>query len=149
MEVILKQEIESLGSVNDVVTVKAGYGRNYLIPQGMAILATASNKKVVAEVRKQQAHKLDKMKADATSMMESILKASIKIGAKAGDQGKIFGSVNNIQLADALAKLGHTIDRKHIKLVDGDSIKALGTYKAEIKLHKDVSETIEFEVVEE
>ena len=148
MEVILKQDIDKLGSKDDIVTVKPGYARNYLIPQGMATLATASAKKMHAENVRQRAHKEAKVLEEAEALAAKLAKASIKIGAKAGENGKIFGSVNTIQIAEALVSVGFDIDRKDIKIND-DHIKELGEYDADVKLHKKLVQTIKFEVVGE
>lgn len=148
MKVILKQDIEKLGDANDVVTVKDGYARNFLIPQGMAIVATESAQKVLNETLKQRAHKESKLKDEAEAMAAKIAKTSITVGAKAGENGKIFGSVNTIQLAESLKKEGFDIDRKHITIKE-EPIKSLGKYTADVKLHKEVIQSIEFEVVEE
>lgn len=149
MEVILKQDIPTLGYKDDIITVKNGYGRNYLIPKGLAILATDTNKKVVAENKKQKAYKEDKIRNEAAKVAKSLENLTLKIGAKAGTSGKIFGSVNAIQISQALKdQFNFDIDRKHIE-VDGDSIKELGNYKAKIKLHKEVAVEIEFEVFAE
>ena len=148
MEVILKQDVDNLGSINDIVSVKAGYGRNYLIPKGMAILATPSMKKVMAENVKQQAHKAAKVKDEAEAIAGKLEGVSLRIGAKAGESGKIFGSVNTIQLAEALVKAGFEIDRKKISIKE-EPIKNLGSYTAKIKLHKEVTQEVAFEVVEE
>ena len=147
MEIILLEDVQNLGYKDDVVSVKNGYGRNFLIPQGKAILATPSAKKVLAENLKQRAHKLAKIKADAEELAAKINGISLTIGAKTSATGTIFGSVNNIQLAEALAKQGFEIDRKTI--VINDNVKELGTYKAIVKLHKEVSAEINFEVVAE
>jgi large subunit ribosomal protein L9 len=147
MEIILLEDVQNLGYKDDVVSVKNGYGRNYLIPQGKAILATPSAKKVLAENLKQRAHKLAKIKADAEELAAKINGISLTIGAKTSATGTIFGSVNNIQLAEALAKKGFEIDRKVIYI--NDNVKELGTYKATFKLHKEVSAEINFEVVAE
>ncbi|MBO5827898.1 MAG: 50S ribosomal protein L9 [Paludibacteraceae bacterium] len=147
MEIILLEDVQNLGYKDDVVSVKNGYGRNYLIPQGKAILATPSAKKVLAENLKQRAHKLAKIKADAEELAAKINGISLTIGAKTSATGTIFGSVNNIQLAEALAKKGFEIDRKVIYI--NDNVKELGTYKATVKLHKEVSAEINFEVVAE
>jgi len=146
MEIILKQDVDRLGSMHDIVTVKSGYARNYLIPQGMAVAATPSAKKVVAEVIKQQAHKAAKAVAEAQAMATKLEGLSLKIGAKAGEKGKIFGSVNSIQIAEAITAAGYEIDRKTIQIAE-DSIKELGSYEATVKLHKEVSVTVKFEVV--
>ena len=149
MEVILKQDIQGLGYTNDLVNVKNGYGRNFLIPKGMAILATESNKKIRAEVLKQKAFKEEKIVGEAETLAKALDGVTIKLGAKAGSTGKIFGSVNALQIAEAL-KNQHKfdIDRKKIK-VDGDSIKEVGSYKAIINLYKEISVEINFEVIAE
>lgn len=147
MQVILKEDILNLGYKDDVVTVKDGYGRNYLIPQGKAIIASESAKKVLAENMKQRAHKLEKIKKDAQDMAAKLEGVSLTIGAKTSSTGTIFGSVTNIQVAEALEKLGYTVDRKII--VIKDSVKEVGNYKATVKLHKEVSVEIPFEVVSE
>lgn len=148
MEVILKKDIDKLGYKDDVVKVRDGYGRNFLIPKGLAIIANDAAKKMHAENLKQRAHKEAKLKEEAEKLAKTLKTLAVKVGAKAGESGKIFGSVNTIQLADSLKKLGMDIDRKHIS-IKGDSIKTLGTYEATIKLHKDVVEVISFEVIEE
>lgn len=149
MEVILKQDLENVGYANDLVKVKKGYAMNYLIPQGLAVMATPSNKKVMQENLRQKAHKEEKIKADAETLAKALSASVVKIGAKAGTSGKIFGSVNAMQVADALKEqFKFDIDRKSIH-VDGDSIKELGTHKATVKLHKEVSVEISFEVVAE
>jgi large subunit ribosomal protein L9 len=149
MEVILKQDIPNVGYKDDIITVKNGYGRNYLIPQGFAILATSTNKKVVAENKKQKSYKDDKVKNEALTVAKALEVIELKIGAKSGTSGKIFGSVNAIQIAHALKEqFNFDIDRKSIE-VDGESIKELGNYKAKIKLHKEVSVEINFEVFAE
>lgn len=148
MEIILKQDIDNLGYENEIVNVKAGYARNYLIPKGKAILATETNKKVLAEVQKQKAFKEEKLRSEAETTAKLLNKIELKIGAKAGTSGKIFGSVNAIQIAEALKEKGHEVDRKKID-VDGDSIKELGTYKATVKLYKDIVAEVKFEVVAE
>jgi len=148
MEIILKQDIDNLGYENEIVNVKAGYARNYLIPKGKAILATETNKKVLAEVQKQKAFKEAKLRSEAETTAKLLNKIELKIGAKAGTSGKIFGSVNAIQIAEALKEKGHEVDRKKID-VDGDSIKELGTYKATVKLYKDIVAEVKFEVVAE
>lgn len=147
MKVILKEDIVNLGYKDDVVEVKDGYGRNYLIPQKKAVIASESALKVLAENQRQRAHKLAKMKADAEAVAASLEGVSLTIGAKTSATGTIFGSVNSIQIADALEKLGHNIDRKLIFVKD--SIKEVGNYTATIKLHKEVSVEIPFEVVAE
>ena len=148
MDVILKQDVERLGAKNDIVTVKTGYARNYLIPQGFAIAATDSARKVVAETIRQQSHKALKALEDAKAVAEKMTGVSVKIGAKAGESGKIFGSVNNIQVAEALAAAGYEVERKNIDL-GSDTIRDLGSYTAKVKLHKEVVAEIAFEVVAE
>ena len=147
MKIILKEDIPSLGYKDDVVEVKNGYGRNYLIPQGKAIIASESALKVLAENQRQRAHKLAKLKADAEAVAEQLKGISLTIGAKTSSTGTIFGSVNNIQIAEALERLGHNVDRKII--VIKDTVKEIGKYNAIVKLHKEVSVDIPFEVVSE
>ncbi|MDD2313817.1 MAG: 50S ribosomal protein L9 [Proteiniphilum sp.] len=147
MEVILKEDIISLGYKDDVVNVKKGYARNFLIPQGKAVIASESAKKVLAENQKQRAHKLAQIKADAQALANKLEGVSLTIGAKASSTGTIFGSVNNIQIADALMAKGFELDRKLILLKD--QVKELGNYKATVKLHKEISVEIPFEVVAE
>ena len=147
MKIILKEDITNLGYKDDVVDVKRGYGRNYLIPMGKAVIATESALKVLAENQKQRAHKLAKIKADAEALAESLKDVTLTIGAKTSSTGTIFGSVNNIQIAEALEKLGFNVDRKVIYIKD--AVKEVGSYKALLKLHKEVSVEIPFEVVSE
>ena len=147
MKIILKEDVQNLGYKDDVVEVKDGYGRNYLIPQGKAVIANSSNLKQLEENQRQRAHKLAKIKADAEAVAASLADGALTIGAKASATGTIFGSVNNIQIAEALEKLGHNIDRKIIVLKE--SVKELGKYTAKINLHKEVSVEIPFEVVAE
>lgn len=146
MEVILKQDAQPLGFKDEIVTVKNGYGRNYLIPQGIAILATESAKKMHEETIKQRAKKDAKLKADAEATAAKIADLTLKVSAKAGESGKIFGSVNNIQVAEALSLAGVQVDRKAIKIIGGNPSE-LGSYEAEIKLHREVSATFGFDVV--
>ena len=148
MELILKQDVENLGFKDDVVTVKNGYGRNYLIPHGYAALATSSAKKVLAENVKQRAYKEAKLIEDANIIAETIKGLEIKIASKVGSGDKLFGSVNNINLAESIAKSGTTIDKKFIKVVGG-SVKRLGKYQASVRLHREVVVDINFEVVAE
>ena len=147
MEVILKQDIKNLGEKDDVVTVKPGYGRNYLIPQGFAILATSSAKKVLAENLKQAQFKQDKIKKDAEAIATRLEGVKLSIGAKAGESGKIFGSVNTIQVADALKKQGFEVDRRRITFETEP--KFVGEYVANLNLHKEVKVQVPFEVVAE
>ncbi len=148
MEVILKQDVEHLGYANDVVKVRDGYARNFLLPRGFAVVATQSEKKQLAETMKQRAHKEAKIKDKAESMANGLNDKTLKIGAKVGEKGKIFGSVNTIQIADAIRALGFEVDRKNIK-IKGEAIKSVGKYEAEVTFHRDVVRTIPFEVVEE
>lgn len=148
MEVILKQDLKGLGYKNDIVKVKNGYGRNFLIPQRIAVLATESNKKMQAEEIKQSSFKEQKLRNEATALAVKFADVTVKVGAKAGESGKIFGSVTNIQLADALKKAGYDVERKNIEMNE-ESIKALGTYSAKVRLFKEISATINFEVIAE
>ncbi|GAA3583808.1 MULTISPECIES: 50S ribosomal protein L9 [Snuella] len=146
MELILKQDVENLGFKDDVVTVKNGYGRNFLIPQGKAILATISAKKVLAENLKQRAFKEKKIIDDANKIAEALKALEIKIASKVGSGDKLFGSVNNIDVAAALEKEGQNIDKKFINVIGGN-IKRTGKYNAIVRLHREVSVDLEFEVV--
>lgn len=148
MEIILKQEVQGLGSKDDMVTVKDGYARNYLIPQGMAVIATESAKKILAENIKQRAHKEAKLKDEALVLADKLKGIKVSIGAKTSTSGKIFGSVNNIQLAEAIAAQGIEIERKNIT-IGKDGVKEIGTHTAKIKLHREVVVDFEFEVVSE
>lgn len=147
MKIILKEDIANLGYKDDVVEVKSGYGRNYLIPTGKAVIATESALKILAENQKQRAHKLAKIKADAEELAAKLKDVTLTIGAKTSSTGTIFGSVNNIQIAEELAKLGYEVDRKIIYIKE--SVKEVGEYKATIKLHKEVSVEVPFTVVSE
>ena len=147
MEIILKEDVVNLGYKNDIVNVKSGYGRNYLIPTGKAVIASPSAKKMLAEELKQRAHKLEKIKKDAEAMAAKLEGVALTIGAKTSSTGTIFGSVTNIQVADALAKAGFEVDRKIIYIKE--SVKEVGNYKATLKLHKEVSVEVPFEVVSE
>ena len=148
MELILKKNIDKLGFANEIVTVKPGYGRNFLIPQGYAVLATASAKKAHAEIMKQKAHKETKMLAEAQEIAAKLEATSVTISTKAGENGKIFGSVNTVQLAEALKKAGFDIDRKSLKIKD-EPIREVGTFEAEASLYKGVKPTFKFDVVGE
>ena len=148
MEIILKQDVKGLGYKHDLVTVKNGYARNFLIPQGIATLATESAKKQHAETMKQRSFKEEKLRKEASANAEKLSGVSLKVGAKAGENGKIFGSVTNIQLADALQKAGYNIERKNIEIA-GEGIKQLGNYTAKVRLYKEVMATINFEVIAE
>lgn len=147
MEIILKENVEFVGYKDDVVTVKDGYARNYLIPQKKAVLATASAKKMLAEDLKQRAHKLEKIKAEATELAEKLNGLTVTLGVKASSNGKIFGSVTTIQIAEAIEKAGYVVDRKLITLKE--AIKEVGSYKAILKLHKEVTAEVALNVVVE
>lgn len=147
MKIILKEDVSGLGYKDDVVEVKNGYGRNYLIPTGKAVIATESALKVLAEDQRQRAHKLAKIKADAEELAAKLKDVKLTIGAKTSATGTIFGSVNNIQIAEALEKLGFNVDRKIIDIKE--SVKEVGNYTTTIKLHKEVSVEVPFEVVAE
>ena len=147
MQVILKEDVINLGYKDDIVTVKDGYGRNFLIPTGKAVIASESAKKVLAENLRQRAHKLAKIKEDAQALAAKLEGVVLTIGAKTSSTGTIFGSVTNIQVAEALAKAGFEVERKIIYIKD--AVKEVGNYKAILKLHKEVSVEIPFEVVSE
>jgi len=148
MDIILKQDLDNLGYADEIVKVRPGYARNFLIPNGLAIIANEENRKVLAETMKQRAHKAQKIKGGAEEQAKKLEAMVIKIGAKVGESGKIYGSVNALQLADALSKLGVEVDRKKIHL-DSEHIKTLGTYSAVVNLHKDVKAKVNFEVIAE
>ncbi|OFY83857.1 MAG: 50S ribosomal protein L9 [Bacteroidetes bacterium RIFCSPLOWO2_12_FULL_35_15] len=148
MEVILKQDVKNLGYKDDVVNVKPGYGRNFLIPKGVAAMATGSAKKMLTETVKQRAFKEQKIKTAAESAAAKLKEMIVKVGAKVGESGKIFGSVTTVQLADAIKKLGYDVDRKNITMTE-ESIKTVGTYTADVRFHKEVTGTVTFEVVQE
>lgn len=148
MEIILKQDIQNLGYKDDIINVKDGYARNYLIPNGYAINATASAKKVHAENLKQRAHKEEQIKNEAQAIAEKLEGVSLSIGAKASSKGKIFGSVNTIQLAEALKEQGFDIDRKMISIKE-ELIKEVGKYTAKVRLHKEVQIEVPFEIIAE
>jgi len=147
MEIILKEDVTNLGYKGDILKVKDGYGRNFLIPTKKAIVATTSAKKMLAEDLKQRAHKLERLKNDALELAEKLKDITLNVGAKTSTTGKIFGAVGPIQIADAFEKAGFTVDRKVIVLKD--AVKEIGTYKATLKLHKEVTVEVAFEVVAE
>lgn len=147
MEIILKTDIKGLGYKNDMVEVKPGYGRNYLIPQGFAVLATGSNKKILAENIKQAAHKAEKIKTEAESIAEQIAKLTLEIKAKIGESGKIFGKVTTLQIADTLAANGVDVDRKKISI--NGPVDGAGEFTAEVDLHREVKTDVKFVVVGE
>jgi len=148
MEVILKKNVDNLGYANELVNVKNGYGRNFLIPQGYAILATASAKKAHAETMKQKSHKESKVLAEAEAIGKALEATSVKIVTKLGEKGKIFGSVNTLQLSEALKAEGVEIDRKSLK-IKNEPIREIGSFEATANLHKDVQANFTFEVVGE
>lgn len=148
MEVILKQDVEHLGFANDVVKVRDGYARNFLLPRKLAVPATPSERKQLAETLKQRAHKEAQIREEAERNAAKLADQVIKITAKVGEKGRIFGSVNTIMLSDALQAMGVEVDRKHIK-IKGEAIKAIGKYEAEVTFHREVVKVIPFEVVEE
>ena len=146
MELILKEDVINLGYKNDIVKVKDGYGRNYLIPTGKAVVATESAKKVLAENLRQRAHKLAQIKADAEELAKKLEVVSLTIAAKVSETGTIFGSVGAMQVAEELAKLGHEVDRK---VIATDAVKEVGEYTATVRLHKEVTVKVPFTVVAE
>jgi len=148
MEIILLQDVQKLGHKDDVVKVKDGYGRNYLIPRGMAVAATASAKKMHAENLRQRAHKEEKIKLEAQETANKLSGVKLVVGAKTSTTGKIFGSVNTIQIAEALKEKGFDIDRKNITLPE-DQIKEIGSYKAVVRLHREVKVEIAFDIIAE
>lgn len=147
MEIILKEDVINLGYKGDIVKVRDGYGRNFLIPQKKAVLATESAKKMLAEDNRQRAHKLERIKNEAIELAEKVKDITLTIGAKTSTTGKIFGAVGPVQIADAFEKAGFTVDRRVIALKE--PVKEIGSYKATLKLHKEVSVEVAFEVVSE
>lgn len=147
MELILKEDVKGLGYKNDTVVVKPGYGRNFLVPQGLAVAATESNKKILAENIRQAAHKAEKVRLDAQNLANNIGELTITLKTKAGDSGKIFGKITSLQVADALKARGFDVDRKRIDFAE--EIKNLGTYTANLNLHREVKHSVTVEVVEE
>jgi large subunit ribosomal protein L9 len=147
MEIILKTDIKGLGYKNDLVQVKPGYGRNYLIPQGFAVLATGSNKKILAENIKQAAHKAEKIRTEAENIAAKIAEITLEIKAKIGESGKIFGKVTTLQISDALAEKGVDIDRKKISI--SGPVDGAGEFTAEVDLHREVKTQVKFVVVGE
>ena len=147
MEIILKEDVTNLGYKGDILKVKSGYGRNFLIPTKKAILATESAKKMLAEDLKQRAHKIERIKNESLELAEKLKDVTLTVGAKTSTTGKIFGAVGPIQLAEAFEKAGYAVDRKVIVLKD--AVKEIGTYTATLKLHKEVTIDVAFEVVAE
>ncbi|MCK9255844.1 MAG: 50S ribosomal protein L9 [Bacteroidales bacterium] len=148
MEIILKQDVENLGHKDEIVNVKPGYARNYLIPQGFAIMATSSAKKVHTENMKQKAHKEAKLRENAEAIAEKMNGLSLRIGTKTSSTGKIFGSINTIMISEALEKEGFSIDRKNI-IIKGGAIKEVGNYEANVKIYKNIKVIVPFEVFSE
>jgi large subunit ribosomal protein L9 len=148
MEIILKKNVDKLGYKDETVVVKNGYGRNFLIPQGYAVLATPSNKKSHAETMKQRAHKETKITAEAEALAAQLVESKVSITAKVGENGKIFGSINTVQLVEALRAAGFEIDRRSLRIKD-EPIREIGTFEAEANLHKGVKPTFSFEVIGE
>jgi large subunit ribosomal protein L9 len=149
MEIILKQDVVNLGYKDDVVTVKNGYANNYLLPQGLAIIATPTNKKILAETLRQRAFKEEKIRKDAETLKAALDGKNVRIAAKVGENGQLFGAVNNIQIADALkAQYNYDVERKKI-VVDGSKIKEVGTYTALVNIYRDIKATLNLEVVNE
>lgn len=147
MEVILKQDVKNLGYADDVVKVKNGYGLNYLIPRGFAVLANDSARKVHAEVVRQRKHKLDKIKGDSEKMVETLQSVTLTIGAKVGENGKLYGSITAQNIADTFKKMGYTVDKKQITMPD-EHIKKTGSYVAVVSIHRDIKARVNFDVVE-
>ena len=149
MEIILKQDVPNLGHKDDIVTVRNGYAANYLIPRGMAMMATPSAKIVLAENLRQRAHKEAKIREDATILANALEGLTVRVATKVSSKGKVFGSVNNIQIAEALVALGHDVDRKNVTITDADTLKEVGTYEAVVKCYREIKATINVEVVGE
>jgi len=145
MEIILKDDIAGLGYKHDIVIVKAGYGRNYLIPQGFAVVASESNKKMMAENARQASHKAEKIRQDAQDLADSIGELTLELGAKAGESGKIFGAITSLQIAEALKNKGFIVGKKQIAFKD--TIKMLGDYEVELDLHREVKHPVKLKVV--
>lgn len=149
MEVILKQDVRNLGYKDDIVKVRPGFGRNYLIPRGIAILADDQSRKIHAENVKQRAHKEAKVRAEAEKQANKLKELVVKVPTRVGDNGKIFGSITSVQLADALRKFGFDVDRRNITIENAETVKTLGSYNAKVRLHKEVIAPFQFEVVAE
>ena len=147
MEVILKQDVQNLGNKDEIVTVKNGYGANWLIPHGLAVMATPSAKKIHAENMRQRAHKEAALRADAQAKADKMEGITVKVAAKVSEKGKIFGSISNIQVAEALEAAGQDVEKKNITLVGDAAIKELGSYQAVVKVYKDIKATVNVEVV--
>lgn len=147
MEIILKQDVKNLGYADDIVKVRNGYGRNYLIPRGMAVIANETNKKIHAETVKQRAHKLNKVRGDAEKLVAALEGVTLSIGAKVGENGKLFGSVTSQQLVDKLKGMGYEVDKKNVVMPE-EHIKKTGSFIAEVIVHRDIRAKLNFDVVE-
>jgi large subunit ribosomal protein L9 len=147
MEIILKQDVKNLGYADDIVKVRNGYGRNYLIPNGYAVIANDTNKKIHAEVVKQRAHKIGKLRMDADKLAAALEGVTLSIGAKVGENGKLFGSVTSQQLVDKLKSMGYAIDKKQVVMPE-EHIKKTGNYTAEVIIHRDIRAKLNFDVAE-
>lgn len=147
MEIILKQDVKNLGYADDIVKVRNGYGRNYLIPRGMAVIANETNKKIHAETIRQRAHKLNKLRGDAEKLVSALEGVTLSIGAKVGENGKLFGSITSQQLVDKLKAMGYDVDKKQIHMPE-EHIKKTGSYIAEVRVLRDISAKLKFEVTE-
>lgn len=147
MEIILKQDVKNLGYADDIVKVRNGYGRNYLIPRGMAVIANETNKKIHAETLRQRSHKLDKLRGDAEKLVAALEGVTLSIGAKVGENGKLFGSVTAQQLVDKLKSMGYEVDKKQVHMPE-EHIRKTGSYIAEVKVLRDISAKLKFEVTE-
>ena len=147
MEIILKQDVKNLGYADDIVKVRNGYGRNYLIPRGIAVIANETNKKIHAETMKQRAHKIQKVRMDADKLASALGSVTLSIGAKVGENGKLFGSVTSQQIVDKLKTMGYDIDKKNVVMPE-DHIKKTGSYSAEVIVHRDIRAKLSFDVVE-
>lgn len=147
MEIILKQDVKNLGYADDIVKVRNGYGRNYLIPRGIAVIANETNKKIHAETMKQRAHKIQKVRMDADKLASALGSVTLTIGAKVGENGKLFGSVTSQQIVDKLKTMGYDIDKKNVVMPE-DHIKKTGSYSAEVIVHRDIRAKLSFDVVE-
>ncbi len=147
MEIILKQDVKNLGYADDIVKVRNGYGRNYLIPRGIAVIANETNKKIHAETMKQRAHKIQKVRMDADKLASALGSVTLSIGAKVGENGKLFGSVTSQQIVDKLKTMGYDIDKKNVVMPE-DHIKKTGSYTAEVIVHRDIRAKLSFDVVE-
>jgi large subunit ribosomal protein L9 len=147
MEIILKQDVKNLGYADDIVKVRNGYGRNYLSPRGIAVIANETNKKIHAETMKQRAHKIQKVRMDADKLASALGSVTLTIGAKVGENGKLFGSVTSQQIVDKLKTMGYDIDKKNVVMPE-DHIKKTGSYTAEVIVHRDIRAKLSFDVVE-